>query len=196
MARRTGPYPKATDPQGQLNEIPGCALDIPGARTVRFNTMPIIQDSKGAKWNDEPIMGRATPLTTYSHSDIRMITIDIPLIATNNGSESEPGSFLYNKAILRAVESAAYPRGPTSEAPYVPPPVCKFRCGQMITGSQSNPIEGICMVLDNYSVKFDTSVPFDPATLIPFKFNISSKWRVVYRSDHLPNQNRIWQIGK
>ena len=200
MPRRTGPYPKATDRQGQLNEIKDCSLVIPGTQFsgggIRFHTLPIISDSKGAKWNDDPVMGRATPLTTYSHSDIRIITVDIPLIATNDGSAITPGSFLYNKAILKAIESAAYPRGPTAGFPYVPPPICKFRCGQLLTGTQAGDKESLCVVLDNYNVKFDTNVPFDPATLIPFKFNISTKWRVVYQSDYLPNQNRIWKIGK
>jgi hypothetical protein len=163
-----------------------------------FRVMPIIGDGKGAKYNDEGVMGRATPFITYANSETRNVSIDISLVATNNGNEDNPGSFRYNQMVLRRIASLTYPRGPRSELPFVPPVVCRFRCGLMLAGSQYNPEEEVCMVCTKYNVKFDTNVPYDPETLIPIKFTITTNWKVVYKSEGngLPGAERIWRVGR
>lgn len=169
----------------KLNVIEDCWISIPGGGgRINLRAMPTITDAKKAQYNEEAVIGRATPLTTYSHSHSRNINFDIPLIATSEATLDE------NIRTLRAIESAVYPRGPTGPVPYTPPPVCRLKCGQMLSKNKY-----LCVLLDSYSVKFDPSVPSHPTKLIPYKFTVSTSWRVVYRSDCLPGQSRIFKVG-
>lgn len=187
---------KATSPNSSnLNPIQGCYIIVPGPSgnvQIRFNAMPTLTDQKKANYNEEPIIGRTQPLITYSHSSTRSISIDITLVTTNNSGQlaNEPGNLTYNIRVLRALESLTYPRveGVSNPLPpFRPPPVCKLRCGEAISPDE------LCVILDSYQTKVEPSVPLDPDTLFPLKLSVSTNWFVVYRSDQLPGQERIFR---
>ncbi len=187
---------KATNSNSSnINPIEGCYILIPGTNgtvQVRFNYMPSLSDQKKANYNEEPIIGRTMPLLTYSHSSTRTISFDITLITTNKSSSlvNEPGNLTYNIRVLRALESLTYPRveGASNPLPpFRPPPVCKIRCGEALSPDE------LCVVLDSYSTKIEPTVPLEPETLFPLKLSISTNWFVVYRSDQLPGQERIFR---
>jgi hypothetical protein len=195
--------PKATNiGTGKLNQIKDCYILIPitgnsgfgnlpllegtglDAVKITFDNLPDISDSKSASYNTEPIIGRSTPLTTYSHSDSRTISITCHFFIPD-------GNFDKYITYLRALESATYPRIlPSSGAPFVPPVVCSIKCGKLL-GDQP-----LCCVLQNYNVKFPTDVVWDETTLLPIKFDVDTSWMVVYSSDELPNQDRIFSSGR
>jgi hypothetical protein len=192
---------EATIQGGELTEIPNCRIIVPRGNTysnigdtllnfltntglITFNAMPTISDTKAAKYTEDFVMGRATPITSYSYSQARMVDFDIPLIALKSSD------FQKNLAIVRLLESLTYPVDMKGQAPpFVPPPVCTIQCGQILG---KNPL---CVVLETYSLKIDPSVPLDPITLLPIKFSISTRWRVVYNSENLPGQERIITSG-
>lgn len=188
--------PAATRIGGALNPIKDCYILIPYNRSdnrilvgtpvfrLEMKVLPEISDSKSANYSDEPIMGRSFPLKTYSHSDNRAINMTLHMIV------SEPGDVDYNLRALRAVQSAVYPRQSFSEAPFVPPPVCKIRCGRLLAEGE------LCVVLKNYNVKFPTEVAWDEDTFVPFKFDIDTSWEVVYKSSDLPGAERIFTTGR
>ena len=114
---------------------------------------------------------------------------------------SKPRVVTTNLENLRAIQSAAYPRSGADGEPFIPPPVCKIRCGQLLKKDGD-----LCVVLKNYSVKFPTDVSwisdnqlgngagFDkPFT--PMKFSVDTTWDVVYSSSALPGQNKIFTLG-
>lgn len=188
--------PKATLPGGSLIEIRDCYIVIPRFGPIYFDNLPDITDSKTATYNDEVVIGRSSPLKTYSQSDNRNISMQIHLFIT------KPSDVTYNLSVLRAVESAVYPRTGGGGAPFYPPPICRMKCGKLLADNE------LCVILKSYSVKFPTEVAW--ATLIrysennivpeptftPFKFDIDTTWDVVYKSADLPGQERILQIGK
>lgn len=176
--------PKATLPGGPLIEIADCYVNIPGFGKIVFNNLPDISDSKGADYNDETVIGRASPLKTYAQSQNRTISMQIHMIV------SQPSDTQYNLQALRAIQSAAYPRVGASGAPFIPPPICRIKCGNLLAD------EELCVVLKQYSVKFPTEVAWDENDFTPFKFDIDTSWDVVYKSSDLPNQQRILQLGK
>lgn len=182
---------------GRLRTIPNLYIRIPNKGTnhkIEFNTLPTITDGKGAKYDASPIIGRSSPILTYASSEARQIGLELPFVTlTLKGNDI--GSRNYNLQSLRAIMSATYPRTYESGAlTFSPPPVCYIKFGSFLTDGTTTGI-GFCVVLDRYSVKNDPSVPSDPETLMPYKFTISTNWTVVYDSESLPGQERIFRQG-
>lgn len=180
--------PVATTIGGPLVPIPDCYIIIPVGRSeikIELDNLPDITDAKSASYNDEIVIGRSSPLKTYSQSDNRSITMQVHLIV------SKPEHVTRNLTWLRAIQSAVYPRDGVGRAPFVPPPVCRIRCGKLLSQSGD-----LCVILKNYSVKFPTEVAWDEENFTPFKFDIDTTWDVVYKSADLPGQERIFSFGK
>lgn len=195
--------PLATDPAGDLRIIANCYIQIPtpassrqergGIELVALNNLPEISDSKSVSYSDEPIIGRAMPLKTYSHSENRVITTKIDFFITNNDTnENAPGSAAHNLRKLRALQSATYPlNNPFGlGVPYAPPPVCKLVCGKILGD------DGLCVVLTNYNISYPTDVAWNEEYMIPYKVSIDCSWHVVYNNSFLPGQERILAEGR
>lgn len=190
--------PAATIIGGALVPINDCYIVIPCQNcgvdqesggssefVLHFKVLPEISDSKTASYNDEQVIGRASPLKTYAQSDNRTISVQIHLIV------SEESDIDYNLAAMRAIQSAVYPRNGKNGAPFIPPPVCRIRCGKLLSNGQE-----LCVVLKSYSVKFPTEIAWDEQTLLPYKMDIETSWDVVYKSADLPGQERIFSSGR
>lgn len=180
--------PAATITGGSLVPIENCYIIIPLERDefkVIMSVLPEITDTKSASYNDEVVIGRSSPLKTYSQSDNRAITMTLHMVV------SEPDDIEYNLRALRFIQSAVYPREGANGAPFIPPPVCRIKCGKLLSEN-----EELCVILKNYSVKFPTEVAWDEDTFTPFKFDIETSWDVVYKSADLPGQERIFAFGK
>lgn len=197
--------PKATRPGGPLIRIEDCYLIIPnknatgsgeegnnnswlimggGEAKMYFRVLPDITDSKSASYNDEVVIGRSSPLKTYSQSDNRNISMVIHIVIT------EPSDIQLSLKALRIIQSAVYPRDGDNGAPFIPPPVCRLKCGKLFSETGE-----VCVVLKQYSVKFPTEVSWDESTYVPFKFDIDTNWDVVYKSADLPGSERIFTLG-
>lgn len=172
---------RATSQTGVLQFIDDCGILIPGARLIKCRILPEISDSKGASYNDEPVMGRSSPIKTFSHSDNKTLSVKWHFIVTR------PADVESNLLDKRALESAAYPR---QGSPYRPPPVCLIKCGRVLGDSP------LCVILRNYSANYPTNVSWDNRTLLPYYFTMDLAWDVVYASTDLPGQERIAQIGR
>lgn len=198
--------------QGRLQSIPECKIIIPAAGfttqtiinpltgnpstqinptggeiEIILNNLPDISDSKSAVYNGEGIIGRASPIHTYSHSAERTISMQLHFFIV------EPNDGLKNLQYLRAIQSAVYPRrGDTGGEllPYRPPPVCRIRCGKLLGD------EDLCVILQSYSVKFPTEVAWDEKTYCPYRFDVDTSWVVTYTTVDLPFQDRIVQSGR
>ena len=176
--------PKATISNGDLVNLADCYIFVPNFGPILIHALPDISDSKSAAYNDEPIIGRAFPLKTYSHSENRSISMQLHLHARKKSD------LFNNLRVLRAVQSCVYPRDDnTGNSPFIPPVVCRIKCGKLLADNE------LCVVLKNYSVKFPTDVPWDEGTYTPWKFDIDTTWEVVYKSSELPGQDRIMNLG-
>jgi hypothetical protein len=177
---------RATLPGGPLTEISKCYIDIPNYKKIVLNNLPNITDAKSAQYNDEAVIGRSMPLKTYSHSENRSISMQLHFFIT------EEKDVEINLKHLRALESAVYPRDEKSgaNAPFVPPPICRIRCGDLLS------TEDICCILKQYSVTFPTDVSWDDTYFTPYKFDVDTQWEVVYKTADLPGQHRILISGR
>ena len=175
--------PKATQDGGRLNFLTDCYINIPGALKIVLNILPEITDSKSASYNDEIVIGRSTPIKTYSHSDNRSISMLLHFIATDKSE------LLYNLSYMRAIESVTYPQNGNSSSPFLPPPICQIRCGKLLGEAELN------VVLKSYSISFPVDVVWDEETYIPWKIDISTTWDVVYPSNQLPGQEMVLNLG-
>lgn len=173
---------------GDLREIPDCSIVIPSessnSHTIKLKILPEITDSKGAVYNDEPVIGRAFPIKTFSHGENRTVGMKLHFAIIKDSDAST------NLEHLRAIQSAVYPRGGTNSKPYMPPPLCQIKCGQLLSKSY------LCAVLRSYSVAFDTSVAWysdenGEGIYLPFKFDVDCNWEIVYPSESLPGQDSI-----
>lgn len=174
---------KATN-NGSLRSIQDCYIVVPGAGTITFNNLPDVSDSKTAVYNTEAIIGRSTPLYTYSHSGDRTISMQLHFFIV------DPEDATNNLKYLRWIQSAVYPREGTNGSPFTPPVICQIKCGQLLADQE------LCCVLQSYSVKFPTEVVWNDSNFCPFKFDVETSWVVVYTSDDLPFQSRIVQSGR
>jgi hypothetical protein len=177
--------PKATNHNGKLAVLEKCYVDIPNATKIPINTLPDIGDSKNAVYNADSIIGRASPLHTYHYSDTRMISIQFHFVV------QEKEDIQKNLSYLRAIQSASYPRVGDANLPFRPPPICKLRCGNLLSVESD-----LCVVLQQYSVRFPTDVAWDPETYCPYKFDVDTSWWVVYSSPALPDQSKIYISGR
>lgn len=159
-----------------LAKIDKCYIKI-GGKQITFNNLPEISDQKGAAYSDEVVMGRTTPLKTYSHSETRVIGLKIHFIATQKNDLET------NLSNLRLLESATYPG--TKSDPYSPPVVCQIKCGKLLGDEELN------VVVKSYNVSFPTDVPWDEKTLMPHKFDVDLSLDVVYAPSQLPGADKI-----
>jgi len=199
-------YPKgwgrATDTEtGNLIPMEACKIYVDG-EDIYLKVLPEITDTKSASWNDEPIMGRSFPMKTYSHSENRTITMICHFVVIEENDIHD------NIRALRLIESAVYPMD-DKRFPYRPPPICRIECGQLLGGAGQDR-HPLCVILKSYSVQFPTDVPWDngirsgfgqavgdaSATFLPYKFDLTCNWEVVYPSEDLPGQERIKWFGR
>lgn len=176
---------KATIPGGMLIPIENCYVHIPGYGKLVVDNLPDIGDSKSSVYDGTSIMGRASPLHTYHYSDARTISIQFHFYVTQQDDIED------NLFAARALMSCAYPRTGSGGAPFDPPPICKLQCGNLLTDG-----EELCVVLQQYNVKWPTDVVWDEQTLCPYKFDVDTTWIVVYASSDLPDQRRILRSGR
>lgn len=166
----------------KLIELENCYI-IVGTTKIIMNILPDIQDGKGANYSDENAIGRSNPYKTFSYSENRAIGWTCHFLVTDEGSLKK---ILDN---LRTLESAVYPSAGSGGVPYQPPPVCKLRCGDLLGSSE------ICAVMKSYSVKFDTQVPWDEKSYLPYKLDVDLQFDVVYNQSSLPNSEKILKDG-
>ena len=177
---------KATQQFGQLTAIPNCSITIDadtGPQQIEFFILPDITDTKSANYQDENIMGRATTVKSYDSSGVRAVSMELHFIALKQADIQT------NLGNLRLLQAAVYPRPGQNQAPYLPPPICQITCGKLLGDN------GICAILRSYNVRFDTTMVFDEDTLLPYKFDVSTQWEVVYSNDNLPGADKIAGFG-
>jgi hypothetical protein len=169
----------------RLQSIKDCYIKIQGfQKQITMNILPDISDSKSVAYSDEDAIGRSTPFKSYKSSENRSISWTAHFIICYQNDAAEL------LQTLRIIEAAVYPmQQATGGAPYAPPPICKLKCGSLLGQDE------ICAVMKNYSVKFDTSVPWDEDTLVPYKLDIDMQFDVVYNQSNLPGAEKILKDG-
>lgn len=153
--------------------------------TLYFDNLPDISDKKSAKYNDETGIGRTAPFKVYANSENRMITCECHFFVQQ---ESGPQSATAIKNTLRWLEAHVYPQQPQNGT-YNPPPIMQIKCFENLAA------DTLCVVLNNYNVKFDPSVPWDEKEGIPYKVDVSLDFEVVYQSSDLPYAEDIVETG-
>lgn len=176
----------ATDGNSDLIPIDDCVVTIPGGKPIVLNNLPDLSDSKSAVYNDEAIIGRAIPIKTYSHSENRIISTKLHFFIRKKADAKT------NLNSLRLIQSAVYPQDPNNGAEYLPPPVCRIKCGELFSTDEGP----LCVVLLSYNVTFPTDVAWDRETMCPYKFDVDCQWQVVYSTGDLPNSDRILKSGR
>jgi len=177
---------KATGPDGKLLDLEECYISTPFKQTpLKMKILPDIGDQKNANYGSEPVIGRSSPITTYSHSEVRTISWTCHFMATE---ESE----LYdNMENLRMLEACIYPQTEgQKQTTYRPPPICKIRCGRLLGD------EDLCVIMKSYNIKFPTDMVWDDRTYMPYKFDLDLSFEVVYDSADLPGSERIFKSGR
>jgi hypothetical protein len=169
--------PRGTNVAGDLAFLDNCQLVTP-CGTICFKILPDITDAKGANYAQENAPGRSSPLINFAYSEPRNINTEFHFMITTTNDIN------YNWRAVRIIQSLVYPQPPTSNltAPFIPPPVVKFVCGDLMDGAS-----GLCLILRNYTVRWPTDVAWESQTYLPYKFSISCSWEVVYACQDLPD---------
>lgn len=177
---------KATLPSGELVPIPDCYIVIPALDVeMPMKIMPDISDSKSASYSNENAIGRSFPFTNYSYSENRTIAWTAHFIVCKDSDPDEIMGF------VRACEACTYPiTQDTSGASYAPPPICRLRCGELLSFQ-----DDVCAIMKSYSVKFDNTVPMAEGSYIPFKLDIDLQFDVVQDQANLPGAHQIMDLG-
>ncbi len=179
----------ATNTNGQLVSLRDCYIRASGNPPVviYMNNLPEISDQKSASYTEENAMGRSVPVKAFANGSSRKIGWKMKVIAQSNEEQT--------KAInnLRFLESCVYPKAdPTNILPYIPPRVLSIKCGRLLADYE------LSVILTDYSVDFPTDQPWSDKSntlYLPYMFNISLSFEVVYDSRYLPGADRIISIG-
>ena len=176
--------PLATDKSGDLIPIDDIYIEIVGQRKITFNNLPDISDSKSASYADESSIGRSTPFKNYSNSDNRVISWGCHFYVKKKNDD------LIIMRDIRLLQSCTYPQTQTTGgAPYAPPPICHLKCGKLLGDNF------VCAVLKSYSIKYDTTLPWNKESLLPYKTDMELTFEVVYNQSDLPGSERIMNFG-
>ena len=173
---------RATVANGSLRTLYKCYIVTPDG-TINLKIVPEITDSKSANYQNESIIGRSNPVTNYAYSEPRTISTELTFMITTCQDITD------NLTYLRLIESLVYPGAGNGGAPYLPPSVCKIKCGKLLGD------DGVCVVLKSYSVRFASDVAWDAATYLPYKFTVSCQWEVVHACSQLPTNCMIRVAG-
>ena len=171
---------RATFEKGTLRELEDCYISI-GSKTILMNILPDISDSKSASYPDENAQGRSMPFKSYRNSENRSISWTAHFIIQQEGDQDIILDY------LRLIESALYPMD-SAGTTYSPPPICNIRCGKLLRKDGD-----LCAVMKSYSVKFDTNVPWDEISFMPYKLDVDMQFDVVYDQSMLPGSETILQ---
>lgn len=187
---------KATELGGALNYLQNCYISIPSLNQKIFmQSVPDISDSKSANYPDETALGRSMPFKMYHSSEIRAISWTAHFIATNSTqSLSNSNNVVTTDDIINNLEilqACLYPMDGDGTVPYYPPPICKLRCGSLLSSDGSD----IPCILKGCNVKFDSSMPWDDESYIPYKLDIDLQFEVVYNQSSLPGASQIMASG-
>jgi len=175
---------KATLPAGNLVPIQDCYIEIENTKVI-MKIMPDISDSKSVSYPDENAIGRSMPFKSFQNSENRSISWTAHFVMCK---EEDREDIIQT---LRLFEACTYPMTEnTGGAPYSPPPICKLKCGRLLSE-----FEPVCAVMKSYSVKFDTSVPWDDDGYIPYKLDVDMQFEVVYNQSQLPGFEKIMSDG-
>jgi hypothetical protein len=177
---------KATNGVGKLEKIKDCYLQSSQEANGKlyasdepmkmyFDNIPDISDKKSAKYNDETGIGRTAPIKAYANSENRNISVECHFFVQEKSGSRSAKAIL---TTLRWLEAHVYPRD--DPAPYAPPPIMQIKCKKILSELP------LCVVLLDYNVKFDSSVPWDEETGIPYKVDVSLNFEAVYNSSDLP----------
>lgn len=175
---------------GKLNEIKGgegpeCYIQI-GENRIFMDILPDISDGKSAEYATESGIARAHPFVVYRNSSIRTIGWTCHFIVQSSNDSKDTKSAEKVIENIRRIQSACYPTSSDGN----PPPICHLKCGKLLDNK-----DGVCAVLKSYSVKYDTSVPWDENSLVPYKVDIDLQFDVVYNQQELPISDKILQTG-
>lgn len=165
---------KATIPGGDLKAIEWCYINV-GDVTVEMDILPDISDSKAANYANENAIGRSAPFVIFSNGELRTISWTCHFVVKKEGDIDKYMRY------IRAFQSACYPQSQTG----YPPPICRLYCGQLLSSNE------LCAVLKNYTIKFDTSVPWEEDSMVPYKLDIDLQFDVVYNQSELPISDDI-----
>lgn len=163
-----------------------CFIQI-GDYPIYMNILPDITDSKSASYADESAIGRTMPFKTYQYSENRTIGWTAHFVIQKETRAGTQGVVTVNDMfeVMRNIESAVYPFS-SEDSGYLPPIICKLKCGKLLQGAGE-----LNAVMKSYSIKFDTSVPWDFNTLMPYKMDIDMQFDVVYNQTQLPGAEMI-----
>ena len=178
---------KATTDTGILRFIDDCYIQVGSSAPIQMYIMPDISDGHDAAYNQQTGIGRSLPAYTFGNGGPRNISWTIHLYA------DYPERLQLNLQTLRIIESCTYPRIGAGNLPFTPPSICKIKCGPMLGDYP------LAAVLKSYSVSFPTDIMwserignFGP---IPYKFDITCQFEVVYDASQLPGAERILTEG-
>lgn len=181
---------KATDSGGLLRQIKKCGIKFGSQGTIYSRILPDISDQKSASYTDETGIGRSMPFKSYQNSDNRTIGWTAHYIVTQ---PDDINNFLYE---IKLIQSAVYPRQGDGTTPFKPPIICELSCGRLLDAydkgtSSSTNSKKVYAVMKSYNIKYDTSVPWDETTLLPYKFDIDMQFEVLHDQSDLPNSDKI-----
>lgn len=173
--------PRGTENSGRLAVLDKCKIITP-CGTICLRILPDISDSKAAHYAPENAIGRSNPLITYAYSEPRMINTELHFMTTMTADIND------NWRAIRIIQSLVYPGAAVLDggAPFTPPPVVKFICGDLLDGPN-----GLCLILKSYNIRYPTNVAWDQQTYLPYQFSISCNWEVVYACKNLPSNNCV-----
>jgi hypothetical protein len=204
------PLGTVTQTNYQLARIPDCYIRVSNflgnvpilnESKIVMKTLPEISDQRDVQYGEQNGIGRSMPLKTFGQGGARIINWTATFVA-----DTEEEAIL-NLQRFRVLASCTYPRKQVDGISYAPPYLLYLKCGKLLSGDiiginpnvsippKSESTEELCAILKSYNVKWPKDVPWQQITYIPYKFEVSLVFEIVYSSTNMPGAERIIMGG-
>ena len=178
-------YQDPANGTSKLRQI-GCYIEVgaPINRTYRLTTLPDLTWDKGASYNAQPIIGRASPVVTYANSKQRTISITLHMHSPTKADLE------YNMQSVHMLASTLHPR---YQGTYAPPPICLFSCGTVASGNNAtaSPFRSFRFIVTSIRQTFNNETMWDEQYMVPRAWDLEISGEVVYAYQHLPGANDV-----
>lgn len=213
MAEKGNPWLayNGRDSAAKLNKIP-CYIKVAsanyGSNTNTNTSSSVIQQGfwltslpeltwrKEASYNTQNIIGRSSPIISYSSSKSR--TIEIVLHMHNPTYQD----MIYNMNAVHYLASAVHPR---YQSTYAPPPICTLACGSSQGGAplttttasgstrsaNTSPFAYLRFIMTSISQSFNSESVWDDVLMVPRNWDVQISGEVIYNYVNLPGSSDV-----
>jgi hypothetical protein len=157
-------------------------LGLAGGETFQLSSLPELTWRKEASYNTQSIIGRASPVVSYSSSKSKTLEIVLHMHSPTHQD------LLNNLKATHYLAAALHPR---YENTYAPPPICTLNCGVGSPSPNNSPFTFLRFIMTSMSQTFASDSVWDETLMVPRMWDTQISGEVIYNYSSLPGASSV-----